>query len=109
MGVKLGVALGIGVSVGEAVIVGVAVSVGWGDGSGVAEGSGKRVLVETSRGVSRVGVMDGSTLENVLLKGRVQATILRSKTKITEIRFIFQQHWQVDPILLHKSAAVISP
>ena len=83
---KLGVALGMGVCVGEAVIVGVAVSVGSGEGSGVAEGV--RVLIDSNRGTSRVDVMDGSTLESPLLKGRLQAAKLRSKIKITDIRFI---------------------
>ena len=64
---KLGVALGIAVCVGEAVIVGVAVSVGSGDGSGVAEGCGVWVLVGSNRGASRVGVMDGSSLESTVL------------------------------------------
>ena len=86
---KLGVALGMRVSVGEAVFVGVGVSVGSGDGSGVAEGSGMSVLVDSNRVVSSVDVTDGSTLESALLKGRLQAAILRSKTKITGIRFIY--------------------
>ena len=108
MGVKLGVALGIRVCVGEGVIVGAAVSVGKGDGSSVAEGSGMRVLVDSNKGASRVGVMDGTTLERVLLKGKLQAVRLSSKIKNTGIRFIFQQHRPVDPTLSYRSAAVIS-
>jgi hypothetical protein len=88
MGVKVGVAVGKGVFVGEGVLVGAIVSVGSGDGSSVADGSGKRVLVESNRGASRVEVMGGSTAAGVVLTGRLQAGMVRSKTKITEIRFM---------------------
>ena len=82
---KVGVVVGMGVSVGEGVFVGAGVAVGNGDGSKVADGSGTRVFVETNRGVKVMGV---STAVGVVLTGRLQASMVRSKTKITELRFI---------------------
>jgi hypothetical protein len=88
MGVKVGVAVGMSVAVGEGVFVGASVCVGSGDGLRVAEGSGLSVFVESNKGASMVDVMVGSTLVGVLLTGRLQARMVRSKIKITEIRFM---------------------
>ena len=88
MGVKVGVAVGMSVFVGEGVFVGVGVSVGSGDGSRVVDGSGKKVFVESNRGALLVDVMGDSTAVGVVLRGRLQASKVRSKTKIKEIRFM---------------------
>ena len=88
MGVKVGVAERMRVSVGEGVFVDAGVSVGSGDGSKVAEGSGKRVFADSNRGASLSDVVGGSILIGVFLTGREQASMVSSKTKITEIRFM---------------------
>ena len=88
MGVKLGVALGMGVSVGVGVFVGRGVSVGSGEAVSVAEGCGMGVSVETTTGASPVGEIIASLSAGMLLTGRLQAMMLSSKTKITEIGFM---------------------
>lgn len=88
MGVKVGVAVGKRVSVRVGVFVGADVSVGSEDGSRVADDIGKRVFVESNRGVSLVEVTGDSTTVGVVLTDRLQASMVRSKTKITEIRFM---------------------